>query len=266
MVSTYLYGMNPLLLTSRYVKHRMACLSGLPDDVFVRNFTDQVLKDDTRNGVFQPIEQLRKELLADTSLTGSQDPGAGTRSRRPQRSVATFTRRASVSPRYGRLLHRLAHTCSPPVILELGTAVGLGTLYLATGQPDARVITVEGNPVIAGIAAENFRRAGVGNITLIGGDFDEVLPGLCGQLPEGTLVYIDGNHTGDALQRYFSLLSATNRENLFIFDDINWSESMHRGWKAIRNSGEKGLWIDLFRMGLCLGNYPGPSRFMRFSY
>lgn len=253
-------------MAGRCLIHRMTCSPRNSEDAFIRRFVTGVLQDVPGDAGFLKIEQLRKALLADSSPIGSFDPGAGSHSSAPERSVATFTRRASVSPRYGRLLHRIAKTYQPPVILELGTAVGLGTLYLATALPHARVITIEGNPRIAERAEENFRRAGTGNITLIRGEFDRVLPQLYGELPAGSLVYIDGNHTGEALQRYFTLLATYTGANLCIFDDINWSESMHHGWQSIRNSGREGLWIDLFRMGLYLGNYPGASRFMKFSY
>jgi predicted O-methyltransferase YrrM len=260
----YLYPMNPFKQALRYMVHQAA--ETRSTDPFLKKFRQEVLRDDMYNPDYMRFESVRRSMLQNHSLVHQHDPGAGSRVKKSQRTVAEFTRLASVRPRYGRMLYRLARFVNPPAIVELGTAVGLGTLYLSGGCPWARVITVEGNPTLAGLASENFRSAGAEQITVIRDNFDDVLPGLTGQIPDGSLVYIDGNHTGEALQRYFSFFAEHVNMPVIVLDDINWSESMHRAWVSLRRNTLRGLWVDLFQMGIYMEKYAADNQFVRFRY
>lgn len=83
-------------------------------------------------------------------------------------SVLTESRAAGlpeiqVSPLQGKILHLLARICAARRILEIGTLGGYSTVWLARALPsDGRVVTLEKDPKHAAVAAENFRRAGVG--------------------------------------------------------------------------------------------------------
>ena len=44
---------------------------------------------------------------------------------------------SSVSEKYGALLYRISQWFNPEMIVELGTGLGISTLYLATGSPEA---------------------------------------------------------------------------------------------------------------------------------
>lgn len=256
--------MNPFNLALRFMVHQAA--GARPVDPFLKEFNQQVLRDDVHNTDYLRIESIRRSMLQSILPVGPQDPGAGSRTKNPQRTVGEFTRLASVKSRYGRMLYRLARFVNPPVIVELGTAVGIGTLYLSRGCPGARVITVEGNSRLADLASENFRNAGSDQITVIGDNFDAVLPRLKGQIPGGSLVYIDGNHTGEALQRYFSFFVNHVNNPVLVLDDINWSESMHQAWVSLHQNAKGGLWIDLFHMGIYMEKYAQGIQFVRFRY
>ena len=49
-------------------------------------------------------------------------------------------------------------------------------MYMAAACPDAIVYTMEGCPAISEIADENFNEAGLKNIKLITGSFDDIIP------------------------------------------------------------------------------------------
>jgi predicted O-methyltransferase YrrM len=79
----------------------------------------------------------------------------------------------------GPLLGVIAAAADAKRILELGTALGYTSLWLAHGAPSARVDTIERDPVHVGIARENFAAAGCGHrVTAHLGDFETVLPTL----------------------------------------------------------------------------------------
>jgi predicted O-methyltransferase YrrM len=68
----------------------------------------------------------------------------------------------AVGPQEGALLGLLAGLARPRRMLELGTAIGYSGIWLLRGAPDARLVTLEADPVRAGRARANFADAGFG--------------------------------------------------------------------------------------------------------
>jgi predicted O-methyltransferase YrrM len=90
----------------------------------------------------------------------------------------------------GPLLGTIAAAVDARRILELGTALGYTSLWLAFGADAARIDTVERDSEHVRIARENFAAAGFGDrITVHQGDFERVLPGL---EPGYDLAFFDG--------------------------------------------------------------------------
>lgn len=165
--------------------------------------------------------------------------------------AGTFVRRSSVSRKYGKLLYNLTAYFRPGTILELGSATGISAIYMALGNPDARLVTVEGCRETAMIAQENINRIGIKNATVVNASFEEVLPLVFFDLKTIGLAFFDGNHTFDATIGYFErCLPYSDENSLFIFDDIHWSEDMERAWEKIKQHPSVSVSIDLYRMGL----------------
>ena len=61
------------------------------------------------------------------------------------------------SPKYAQLLFRLAEKYQPKNIVELGTSLGLTTLYFSFACPNAKIITVEGDPNLSKLAGNLFK-------------------------------------------------------------------------------------------------------------
>ncbi len=233
---------------------------------FIDNFRINVLNDELPKSDFDKIENRRSILLKDSTTLPSVVFGAGSKKKRSNRTVGDITSIASVNDRYGRLLYRLARYYNPSHIIELGTAAGISTQYLAIGNPHAEVITVEGNPDLAEVASRNFRINRIKNITVINSSFDDVLPQLVKYIVPGDIVYIDGNHTAEATWRYFSAFTAIGKNPILVFDDINWSGDMRSVWKKIRSHATRGVIIDLFHMGIYFSNSQDPKQIFRINY
>ena len=185
--------------------------------------------------------------------TGQSDFGAGTRTKFLKRTVAGFAKNAVIHPASGRVLFNLSGYFKPQQIIELGTGLGIGTMYLALGNPSAKVITIEGNPVLAAIAEENFRKAGLENICIVTGRFDDVLPGIIKNCAGNLMVFIDGNHTFEATLRYCGMFtSIIGFKGVIIIDDINWSAGMMSAWETICSFYEKAVHVNLFNMGILI--------------
>jgi predicted O-methyltransferase YrrM len=235
----------------RYGTHRIRSLSGSTGNPFVRSFMEQILHNKTVYPEFGLIEAYRSEIKTNNTLLETPDPGTGSRSRYRVHTLGSKAKAASVNPEYGRLLFRLARAYNPEQIMELGTGVGISTLYMAYGNPGARIITVEGNKQLAEAASGNFTARGLQQITLINDTFDHILPELKRFATANSLVYIDGNHTFDATIRYFNILGkACDYRCIMVLDDINWSGEMARAWKIIADSGHPGIVLDLLQVGI----------------
>ena len=138
----------------------------------------------------------------------------------------------------------------PARIIELGTSLGISAAYLAKADPQTEVITIEGSPEIAKLAAENFKTLGIQNIIQRTGDFNQVLPELLNDQEAG-LVFIDGNHRYEPTVRYFEwILPHTGDDSILIFDDIHWSPEMEKAWAAISAHPSVTCSIDLFFLGM----------------
>lgn len=200
------------------------------------------------------IEARRKQLLQDTRILEVEDFGAGLGGKiipkisRPVRKIAGSSARG---PKFGALLYRLHQYLKPAQTLEMGTNLGISTLYLAHSHPQSQIITLEGSPAIAAIARENFQDFQV-NPDIQIGEFSETLPKIDWEHFKPAFIFIDGNHRKDPTVAYFKfLLSRAHEQSVFIFDDIHWSPGMQAAWDIIRSDERVQVSIDLFGMGLC---------------
>ena len=229
---------------------------------FVYNLFLNILQTNSNYYAYEEVEALRKILLSDSKKICVTDLGAGsTVLQSPERRIKDIARYSVKSAKYGQLLFRLANFFQPQTILEIGTSLGLTAIYLAKASSKSRVVTIEGCPDISSIAKNNFKQAGVKNIQLLTGNFDDKLkdaisqlclvptaPSVPGQLD---MVFIDGNHLKSPVIRYFNqCLEKVGSNSVFIIDDIHWSDEMEEAWECIKANDNVTITIDLFFMGL----------------
>lgn len=122
-------------------------------------------------------------------------------------------------PEVGRLLGILARAARCRRILEIGTAIGYGTLWLARGAPEARVTTIDPDPDRLAAARDVLDRAGVlDRVDLVEGEALPLLPTLEGPWD---LVFVDA--LKDEYRRYLDLaLPATSLGGLLVVDNMLW--------------------------------------------
>lgn len=198
------------------------------------------------------IESLRKDLSRRKEKIHYKDPGAGPGIKSPaSRSIGEIAKNSSTQAKYGSLLYNLVRKFKPENILELGTSLGLGSMYLAKGNSNAHVHTIEGAEPLYQLAKQNFETAGFKNICVYNELFSNGLPKLLEHVGEIDMVYFDGNHTYDHTWEYFEMcIPKAMNESIFIFDDIHWSAEMERLWSRIVKDKRVAVSIDLFQLGL----------------
>ncbi|MEZ5084499.1 MAG: class I SAM-dependent methyltransferase [Bacteroidales bacterium] len=219
---------------------------------FLFDLVTKVFEDKKSYPEYLIVENIKKELLASKKTISVSDFGAGSVvDRGSERSVSRITKHSSKPAKYGRLLFRLASYFKPSNILELGTSVGLSSCYMALGNLNAKITTIEGCPNISALAKTNFNKAGIENIRLITGNFDQMLPDVLKTMPQIDLVFIDGNHRHEPTINYFEqCIENSVNDTCIIFDDIHWSEEMEQAWHNIIDHEAVTLSIDIFFMGL----------------
>ena len=221
---------------------------------FVYSLVDEVLRNKTDYPEFREIEELRQKLLSKSQMIEITDFGAGANLKSYEHRferVSALARKSSVDAKYGRLLFRLVRYFKSETILELGTSLGISTLYLALANREAHVYTLEGCTTKSEQASSNFQALNALNIDLHIGRFDIVLPDLVNNLTKLDFVFIDGHHTFDAtIDNFETLLLKAHNDTVFVFDDIHWSRGMEKAWQQITDHEHVTVSVDLFRFGI----------------
>lgn len=221
---------------------------------FVYGFYKNVLKDDHSYTQYRVVNRLRKELGTASRFIKRKDLGARCREfPSDQRFVRVkdIVHHASVNRKKGEFLFRLIQEYKPSTILELGTSVGISTMYFGLAAPESRIITIEGCIDSANLARENFEKAGIKNIRVITGNFEEKLSTAFDEMPAPDLVFFDGNHRKEPTLGYFErCLQHVHPGAIFLFDDIHWSPGMEAAWQIIRKHPKVTVSIDIYHMGI----------------
>ena len=124
-----------------------------------------------------------------------------------------------VSRETGRLLSTLVHAMQANRILEIGTAYGYSTLWMALAQPPVGTIwTIDPDVSRTDVALDYFRRAGEDdNITIMNSPALEIMPNL--PLRNLDIVYIDA--VKSEYHEYLDLaIPMLKRSGLVIVDDM----------------------------------------------
>ncbi len=223
---------------------------------FVFDLVTKCFYDKTIYLEYSILKVYRKSLLANENYIEVTDFGAGSRVfKSNKRQITQIAKTAGISSKRAELLFRLVKYFQPNSILEIGTSLGLATSALASGNKNAKIISLEGCKETLSITKKTFQVSSfkfqVSNVAFINTEFSNYLgsPQVTTNNPQ--LIYFDGNHSQTATLEYFNLLLPTiTNESVWIFDDIHWSSDMENAWKSIKNHPKVKVTIDTFQWGI----------------
>lgn len=218
---------------------------------FFFDFYRQVIQASKKESDDTEAEKLRTALLTNTTEITLEDLGAGSAATSGSRRTLAEIAKVSASPaRLSRLYLSILRYYDARYVIELGTSIGLNTLYLAQ-KKDARIFTFEGSPALINIALTHFESLDKTNIKLIEGNIDTTLPNFLQQTDKVNFVLMDANHRYEPTLRYFNLLiRRLNEKSVVVIDDIHWSEEMEKAWKELAQHKLVYGSIDLYRCGI----------------
>jgi predicted O-methyltransferase YrrM len=201
---------------------------------------------------YKELGTIRRMLERDQTELTIEDFGAGSKVfKGNKRKVAEICKHGISNEKYARLLFRLVNYFAPQTIIELGTSIGLTSLYLSSAAKKSVLYTIEGSAELAAYAKNLFDRFERKNIHSLTGTFDVRLPELLQQVNKVDFAFIDGNHQKEPTLHYFGMLvKKCHNNSVLMFDDINWSEEMKSAWQEIKEHPEVRLTIDLHFMGI----------------
>lgn len=220
---------------------------------FVYKFVTELLESNNEGYYpFQELAKLRNELSTNHSVIEITDFGAGSKVFKDnKRKISELVKYGISKQKFSELYFKLVNFTNSQFIIELGTSIGLNTLYLAKANSKSVIYTLEGCTQLAKFASSLFEKQNAQNIFLINNTFEKAFPKLLNEIPKIDLLYIDGNHNYKSTLDYFQLaLPKKHHHSVFIFDDINWDSEMKKAWKEIKDHPEVTLSIDLFSVGI----------------
>ena len=212
----------------------------------------------------QRIEQYRSALTQDESEVEFLDYGAGSRDNQfsgedlrrgvGSRKKISEIALASKSALWGRLLHKIVRLTAAKSCVEMGTSLAISASYIASGLGrDGRLVTMEGAPAVADLAADTLRRLVPDReVEICVGPFHDTLDAVLEKAAPIDFAFVDGNHERTATESYHrQLLRHMQPGGVMVFDDIRWSADMLRAWKTIR-ADSRGTCLDLGNVGIVL--------------
>ena len=205
---------------------------------------------DQNNAYILQIEAWRQDCLKNQRVLPGGIMGAGSKITPRNRTVSDIARSVSSGPHKCRILMRLTDYFKPASILELGTALGISSAYLAISKHVSHVSTMEGSTALYELAKE-FCSGLNHKIELINTSFEDGLAQLSALNKKFDFIYIDGDHSYESTLAYFEWSKrALNPNGIIVIDDIYWSSDMKAAWKEIRESPDYNLTVDFFYAGL----------------
>jgi predicted O-methyltransferase YrrM len=221
---------------------------------FVFDLANAVVEDRRYFYAFRDIEHLREKMLSTNTRIEFQDFGAGSKGILSEkipdsnniqtRTIAQLTSNSGSSRCQSQRLFRLAHHLQPKKMLELGTSLGIGSMYLAAAVGNAQFITLEGSPKCAEVARLNLKTLKLNHAKVVTGAFEKTLKTALTELNTLDFVFLDGNHRLEPTLAYFeTCLAHAHEKTVFVLDDIFWSKEMTIAWETLKNHSKVTLSI-----------------------
>ena len=169
--------MKTILFIARYINYVFTAKNKhIAHSPFLYQFITKVLNQTSNDRNCKEIIKLRKKLCNSDESIQISDFGAGSHiNKAKKRKIKDIAKNSSKNKKFGELLYRITKYYNPLNIIELGTSLGISTLYLAKGASKSKVYTFEGCPETTKIAKKNFKEMNVKNVNITLGNFKHTL-------------------------------------------------------------------------------------------
>ena len=240
------------MLLGDYIKFRFKSTNahGLHSP-FMYNLATRCFYDKTKYDDYQKLKTYHQFLSRQNKTIKINDLGAGSKKfQSDKRKIKDIARISGSSLNDMKIYYRLSKYFKPKNILELGTSLGKATYSLALGNPQADIITVEGDKNLAGFSRSLFDKEKI-NAQVINQDFDSFLKSLNQTKKQFDLILIDGNHRYQPTLNYFEKLQKhIHNDTIVLVDDIYWTDEMKQAWQKLKEHPSVRQSVDTFHFGM----------------
>lgn len=220
---------------------------------FVFNLITKVIEERGAFYCFDDIERIRKRLLQDNRTITYPDPHK--KGELKKATIARIVKKEAISPKKGALLFRLANYFKPRNILQVGSSLGLSTLYLSSYATGLNCISIEPLREWASISQWVYEEAARTAVDLHVGEPRELLPGCLQEIKTLDFVFFNNRDEQiDTLGLFSTCMPYANEHTLFVIDGINKNKRMRTVWNEIIRHPEVTVTIDLRTSGLVFLN------------
>ncbi len=222
---------------------------------FVYKLINQVFNHPNNSEIFQKIESTRKQSLKNKQKITLNSLGSKSKILQNHVKLKQLVKYVTIPKKYGKLLFNLVEYLKPTTIIELGTSVGISTLYLAYAARNNKVYSIEGDKNLTGIAMKNIETHNLKNVSIIKAVFQDILPKILENSTSKLFIFIDGDHRAEPMLNYLNeIYKYVNNNTILVIDDIYLNKEMMRVWKIMKNDKRVKVTIDVFRMGIIFFN------------
>ncbi len=221
---------------------------------FVFNLITKVIEESLPYYRFHEIELERRKLhycLEELSYTEKK----GIREKKHTATVSAIVTQEAINQKQGMLLFRLANYFKYKKMLQIGTGVGISTLYLTSYDSDIQCISLEAIPAFANIAQRLLAHETQATVDIRVGEYQQLLPEALAILQQVDMVYFKSKREhADTLALFEQMLPYVHDNTCFVFDGIKTSQQMRHVWKAVCNHPKATVTVDLYSMGIVFFN------------
>lgn len=219
---------------------------------FVYQFAEMVLEDDRFYYAFEDLEFLRTDLKQLKEPLERIDYHQNSKEEtRTHTTVAKVARQYQSDRPSDRMLFRLVNWLKPKYMLELGTSLGISTMYQAYAALDSRLSTIEGCPETAGVALDAFKFMDIKNIDLHVGRWDVVLPRVLEQLPQLDYLLVNITaHSPIVNDLFEQCLPYFREDSVFVLRNIHEFDKQSAAWQRIQSHASVTFTIEVLNINI----------------
>ncbi|MDR2836492.1 MAG: class I SAM-dependent methyltransferase [Bacteroidales bacterium] len=209
----------------------------------------------------ETVNDYFEDLLENNNEIKIEGFGAGSKKYNAKfQKIVTIAKNSSTNFKFGITYQKLLNFFNIKSVLEFGTNLGVGTMFLALASNSVKVTTIEGDRNLYDFTKNKFNKLNISNVEFINYDFDEAIKDFNLKNKIFDMFFVDGNHKSEAILRYVSFIerNLVNGKFILIIDDINWSIEMNRAWKKIVSTHKNCFILNLFRTGIIFSGYDFP--------
>lgn len=208
---------------------------------FAFSLITNVLREKSLYYDYTRIEKLRDALLNDPSLLLNSET-----QKKIQKSLT--------SERHGRFLFRLVNFFHPESLLEIGTGLGVDTLYMASPHLNCHCFTLEEDPLLQDLSESLFSAQTLSNIELVKGAWKESLEQVLTKIEKLDFVCLNANQYQPLHVLYTMCRTKMHEQSIFVIRNIRASRDLYEVWEELKKEEKVISVVDMYSMGILLYN------------